>query len=373
MKKSFFTVLIALVALMANAQSRGIKIAYLDMNYILDKVPDYADAKNQLEQKATKWKQELEVKRNEISKLKESLQQEKPLLTKELIEEREEEILFQEKELIDYQEKRFGPMGDLVTQKAVLIKPIQDQVFTIAQDLAEIRKYDFVFDKSSDLTMIVAAKKHDISDYIITKMTRAAKQEKLSSRELKKFEEQEAKEEHESNPDYIERQKILEERKNARDKKIEERKALQEEKKKAYEEKRARLKAERDAKRNGTAVPPAETTPSEGSNIPFAPKSNKDANDNGDKTETKTTSTDKKAAASEAAAERQNAIDAAREERERKIEEKKKAQDERKKQILEQREAAKKAREEKLKKKEEETTAPAGDDSNTEEETPSNP
>ncbi len=366
MKKSFFTVLIALVALTANAQSRGIKIAYLDMNYILDKVPDYADAKNQLEQKATKWKQELEVKRNEISKLKESLQQEKPLLTKELIEEREEEISFQEKELIDYQEKRFGPMGDLVTQKAVLIKPIQDQVFTIAQDLAAIRNYDFVFDKSSDLTMIVAAKKHDISDYIIKKMSRAAKQEKLSSKELKKFEEQEAKEELESNPDYAERQKLLEERKNARDKKIEERKAIQEEKKRAYEEKRAQLKAERDAKRNGTTAPaPAKTTEGN-SDIPFAPKSNKDANDSGDKTETKTTSTDK----TEAAAERQNAIDAAREERERKIEEKKKALEERKKQIAEQREAAKKAREEKLKKKDEDTTTPAEE---TKEETPSNP
>ncbi len=109
MKKCFLTVLIALVTLTANAQSRGIKIAYLDMNYILNKVPDYADAKNQLEQKASKWRQELEVKRNEISKLKESLQQEKALLTKELIEEREEEIAFQEKDLLDYQEKRFGP------------------------------------------------------------------------------------------------------------------------------------------------------------------------------------------------------------------------------------------------------------------------
>ena len=164
MKKCFFTVLFALATLMVNAQgARGIKIAYLDMNYILDKVPDYAEAKNQLEQKASKWRQELEVKRNEIAKLKESLAQEKALLTKELIEEREEEIAFQEKELLDYQEKKFGPTGDLMSQKAVLVKPIQDQVFTIAQDLAEIRKYDFVFDKSSDLTMIVAAKKHEIS------------------------------------------------------------------------------------------------------------------------------------------------------------------------------------------------------------------
>jgi Skp family chaperone for outer membrane proteins len=90
--------------------------------------------------------------------LKESLKTEKVLLTKELIEEREEEITFQEKELLDYQQKRFGPNGDLIIQKAVLVKPIQDQVFTAVQDIAEAKKYDFIFDKSSDLTMLFAAK-----------------------------------------------------------------------------------------------------------------------------------------------------------------------------------------------------------------------
>ena len=100
------------------------------MEYILEKVPDYAEAKNQLEQKAQKWKQEIEAKKIEIAKLKEALKTEKVLLTKELIEEREEEIKFQETELLDFQQKRFGPNGDLITQKAVLVKPIQDQVFT---------------------------------------------------------------------------------------------------------------------------------------------------------------------------------------------------------------------------------------------------
>jgi Skp family chaperone for outer membrane proteins len=68
-------------------QARGIKIGYIDMEYILEKVPNYAEAKNQLEQKAAKWKQEMEAKKSDISKLKEALKTEKVLLTKELIEE----------------------------------------------------------------------------------------------------------------------------------------------------------------------------------------------------------------------------------------------------------------------------------------------
>ena len=50
------------------SQTRGVKIGYIDMEYILQNVPDYMEAKNQLEQKAQKWKQEIEVKQNEINK-----------------------------------------------------------------------------------------------------------------------------------------------------------------------------------------------------------------------------------------------------------------------------------------------------------------
>jgi Skp family chaperone for outer membrane proteins len=95
-----------------------VKIGYIDMEYILEKVPDYADAINQLEQKAQKWKQEIETKRNEVNTLKDNLKTERVLLTKELIEEREEEIGYFEKELLEFQEKKFGPKGDLIIQKS---------------------------------------------------------------------------------------------------------------------------------------------------------------------------------------------------------------------------------------------------------------
>ena len=188
------------------------------MEYILQNVPDYTEAKNQLEQKAQKWKQEVSAKNNEINKLKESLKTERVLLTKELIEEREEEITFQENELMTFQQKRFGPDGDLIVQKAVLVKPIQDQVFTAVQDIAEQRKFDFVFDKSSDLTMIFAAKQFDISDMVVRRLTRSSKRSQLSKSELKEEAIKEYKEDVEdANSDQAIRKKILEDKKSARD------------------------------------------------------------------------------------------------------------------------------------------------------------
>ena len=83
MRKQFLFIFLALIA--ANtvaAQTRGTKIGYIDMEYILQNVPDYTEAKSQLEQKAQKWKQEIEAKKNENDKLKSALKEEKDLLTK---------------------------------------------------------------------------------------------------------------------------------------------------------------------------------------------------------------------------------------------------------------------------------------------------
>ena len=330
MKKLLF-ILVALITFSSKAQTaRGVKIGYIDMEYILEKVPDYAEANNQLEQKAQKWKQEIEVKKTEITKLKDALKTERVLLTKELIEEREEEIAHLDKELLDYQEKRFGPKGDLIIQKSVLVKPIQDQIFTIVQDVAEQRKYDFIFDKSSDLTMLFAAQKYDISDFVVKKLTASQKREEMSKKQLKALEAKEALEEGvEENPAFTERQRILEEKKLAREKLIEERKLANEQKKADAAEKRKKLLEERDAKKNGTVI---ENKTSEDK------KESDKKEDVKDSDEEKVTSEEKKPTPAEI---RQKAID----ERNKKLEERKKALEEKKKKIAEDKEAAKKAKE----------------------------
>jgi len=319
MKKYFLTLLAITFASQISAQGRGTKIGFIDMEYILQNVPDYTEAKSQLEQKAQKWKQDIETKKVEIAKLKDALKTEKPLLTRELIEEREEEIAFQESELIDFQQKKFGPNGDLITQKAVLVKPIQDQVFTAVQDIAEAKKFDFVFDKSSDLTMLFAAKRHDISDQVIRTITRAEKREQRTKKQLK---EQEAKEYEEDledeNPALAARRKALEDKKTARDKLVEDRKAAAEAKKKELQDKRDAAAAEREAKKSGTVS----------------------ATDK--KEENKETGESEKVPDGTATAKEDKAA-----ERAKTLEDRKAALEEKKKKIIADREAAKKAREDK--------------------------
>ena len=89
------------------------------------------------------------------------------MLTDELIAEREEEIQILEKEMLEYQQDRFGPQGDLVLQKRRLIQPIQDQVFNEVSKYGANKKYDFIFDKSADVVMLYSEKRHDISELVL--------------------------------------------------------------------------------------------------------------------------------------------------------------------------------------------------------------
>ena len=335
MKKYFLVLFISLFLCQTGfSQTRGVKIGYIDMEYILEKVPNYAEAKTQLEEKAQKWKQEIETKKIEINKLKEALKTEKVLLTKELIDEREEEITFLETELLDYQQKKFGPNGDLIIQKAVLVKPIQDQVFNAVQDIAEAKKYDFIFDKSSDLTMLFAGKRFDISDQVVRVLTRLEKREELTKKQLKDEQERERKQDMiDENPTLSERQKILDQKKLDRQKLLDDRKAAAELKKAEFEAKRAQLRQDAIDKKNGT-VSDKTTTNAEN------PKSNVDTTEADSKKEELKLAAEKKAADAEAA--KNKTI----EDRKQTIEDRKKALDEKRAKILSDREEAKRLRDE---------------------------
>ena len=109
------------------------------------------------------------------------LNNEKALLTKDLIAEKEEDIQIKELDLKKLQAVYFGVDGDLFLLRQQLVKPVQDLVFNAVQDIATKRKYDFVLDKSSDLIMLYSNTDFDISDMVISSITRAKKTAAVSN------------------------------------------------------------------------------------------------------------------------------------------------------------------------------------------------
>jgi len=143
----------------------------------LENVPQYTAAQAQLDTKVKTWQQKLDVLSDEIKQMKTDLSNEKSLLTKELISEREEDIDIKEQELRRLQQAYFGPTGDLFQMRKQFVKPVQDQVYNAIQDIATKKRYDFVLDKSSDLIMLYSNNKYDISELVLNTIVKNRKRQ----------------------------------------------------------------------------------------------------------------------------------------------------------------------------------------------------
>jgi Skp family chaperone for outer membrane proteins len=221
------------------------RIAYIDMEYILENVPEYLEAQNTLDSKVTKWRSTLDKLSRFIEKSKTDLANEREILTNDLILEKEDEITLKQEELRRLESLYFGPNGDMFLLRKQLVKPIQDQVYNSLEDIVLKRKYDFVFDKSSDLVMLYSNKKYDISDLVLNQIVRERKiklnkEKKAKKRAPKKLTDRQ--------------RKLIKDREAAVKKKEEERlakkKKIEEARKKRItdiEEKRRVLKEKKDA------------------------------------------------------------------------------------------------------------------------------
>ncbi len=158
-------ILIALVCFASVSQAQ--KFAYVDSDYILERIPEYASAEDQLEKLSVNWQSEIEEVYQQIDVLYKKYQADKILLTQEMKNKRESEIINKEKDAKELQRKRFGPEGDLYKKRTELVKPIQDKVYNAIQDLSNEKRYDIIFDKSSNLIMLFSNPDLDKSDDIL--------------------------------------------------------------------------------------------------------------------------------------------------------------------------------------------------------------
>ena len=182
-KVVLFAFLLISINLIAQKPQR---FGYIDMEYILENIPEYAEAENKINAKAATWQDTIEKEQAEIDDLKANLRNEKVLLTKELIEESEEEIKIREIDLKKLKATYFGTDGDLFFLRKQLVRPIQDLVYNAVQDIAVKRKYDFILDKSTALTMLYTNKQYDISDIVIKSISRVKKVEEVKNKQNKK-------------------------------------------------------------------------------------------------------------------------------------------------------------------------------------------
>jgi len=167
MKRILF---LLLVGLSISGTSFAQRFAYVDSKYILENMPAFKEAQTELNDLSKKWQETIEAKRQEIDRLESAYEAEKILLTPDMKEKREQEIVDKKQETLEYQKEKFGVDGELFKKRKELIQPLQDEIFNEIKKLAEERSYAVIFDKGTNSNMLYSNPKYDKSDAILRKL-----------------------------------------------------------------------------------------------------------------------------------------------------------------------------------------------------------
>ena len=146
------------------------KYAFVDSEYILNKIPSYRSAKEEVEKLSTRYQQEIEQGMADIQKRVKDFQAEQVLLTPEKRQKRQQELVDAEAKVKELQQKYFGRDGLLFKKQDELIKPIQDQVFAAVKELANEGGYAAIFDVASSTSILYSSPRYDKSDEVLRKL-----------------------------------------------------------------------------------------------------------------------------------------------------------------------------------------------------------
>lgn len=160
------------IAVILTAATSGMaqKFAYVDSEFILENIPEYADAKKEVDELSMQWQKDIEAKFAEIDQLYKKFSAEAVLLPDDIKSKREKEIIDKEKAAKELQKQRFGTDGDLFKHREELIKPIQEKIATAIEALATTENYAVIFDKAGSVSMMYTNPRYDISEEVLDKM-----------------------------------------------------------------------------------------------------------------------------------------------------------------------------------------------------------
>ena len=162
-----FIIFFTLISSFSSAQS---KIGYIDSDAIMDNLPDVEDAHQKIDALIQEWQTELKNMESDLKAKQDDYEKRKLILTEQTSAEALAEITKAEKDIEDYRDKKFGANGELFVKQDELMKPIQNKVFTVIQQVAVEEELDFVFDRSGDILFLYAKEQYDLTAKVLERL-----------------------------------------------------------------------------------------------------------------------------------------------------------------------------------------------------------
>jgi outer membrane protein len=154
----------------AGAAAAQQKIGYVDTEYVLDKMPEYATVQQKLDKLEKKWRGEIQEKRQEVQTLEQEFEARELLYTDEERTRKRQAIQAARKEVEQLRQRYFGPEGELYSRQKELMRPIQKRVLEATESVATDGGYDYVVDKKGETLFLYARDEHDLSDRVLREL-----------------------------------------------------------------------------------------------------------------------------------------------------------------------------------------------------------
>ncbi len=168
--KKLFPVIIILLIVLSSSLSAQLKIGYVDSETIMKKLPDAQDARQKLDNLVSGWRTELIKMQSELKNKQADFEKKNLIMSEKIKKEKKDELLKLTRSIDLFRTRKFGTRGELYQKQDQLMKPIQNKVFTAIKDVAEAEDLDFVFDRTSDVTLLYAKEQYDITNLVLEKL-----------------------------------------------------------------------------------------------------------------------------------------------------------------------------------------------------------
>jgi len=167
MKSFVVMLLLACVPVFAFGQT---KIAHINSESIMQTLPEAIDAQKSLDALVAQWEGELQKMQTEWKKKFDDYDKKKLILTEQVRADQEKELRDMDAAITDFRNKKFGQNGELFQKQNEVMKPIQNKIFKVLEEIAKEDGYDYIFDKSGEILLLFSNDKLDLTQKVISRM-----------------------------------------------------------------------------------------------------------------------------------------------------------------------------------------------------------
>ena len=178
-----FLSLLAAVLLAAAPASAQQRIAHVDTEAVMQRLPEFQSAQQEVNRLTSQYQAEVDALIREAEALEQEYAARELLYTDQERETKQNEITAKRSEADALRRRYFGPQGELVRQQQSTLRPIQERVLDAVETVADEAGYDYVFDRAGEIVFLYAKSQHDLTERVLDSLGQLRKPVPVHERE----------------------------------------------------------------------------------------------------------------------------------------------------------------------------------------------